>query len=240
MCVQGRPVNSHMSQWMESSSALKRRKALTVLFIVKTATVSLRMQCTATSVPTMACGNHPTHQTDPTAQVSAAQVFCYFLFKYLVTYCLHCTVAYCLHPGTCPYCRYTPENWNKALCCIKPFLSLPVNRIANNGFKPFEMLFKASRCDDVDLVKSFTGEFNTKLGGMVRTCIHTHTYTLICWKSTLRHMLLFSPQLPNICSSDDVTCKLEVMSQGHCLEYNYDYENGFSIGRIYMLTIHPH
>ncbi|GLD72715.1 sushi, von Willebrand factor type A, EGF and pentraxin domain-containing protein 1, partial [Lates japonicus] len=35
--------------------------------------------------------------------------------------------------------------------------------------------------------------------------------------------------LPNICSSDDVTCKLEVMSQGHCLEYNYDYENGFSI-----------
>lgn len=38
------------------------------------------------------------------------------------------------------------------------------------------------------------------------------------------------PQLPNICSSDDVTCKLEVLSQGHCLEYNYDYENGFSIG----------
>lgn len=77
-----------------------------------------------------------------------------------------------------------------------------VNRVANNGLKPFEMLFKASRCDDMDLVKSFTGEFNTKLGGM----------------------------LPNLCSSDDVTCKLEVMSQGHCLEYNYDYENGFAIG----------
>ncbi|XP_026155176.1 sushi, von Willebrand factor type A, EGF and pentraxin domain-containing protein 1 isoform X2 [Mastacembelus armatus] len=76
-----------------------------------------------------------------------------------------------------------------------------VNRVANNGFKPFEMLFKASRCDDVDLVKSFTGEFSNKLGGM----------------------------LPNICSSDGVSCKMEVMSQGHCLEYNYDYDNGFSI-----------
>lgn len=46
--------------------------------------------------------------------------------------------------------------------------SFPVNRVANNGFKPFEMLFKASRCDDVDLVKSFTGQLNSKLEGMVR------------------------------------------------------------------------
>uniref|UniRef100_A0A8C7IIV5 Sushi, von Willebrand factor type A, EGF and pentraxin domain-containing protein 1 n=1 Tax=Oncorhynchus kisutch TaxID=8019 RepID=A0A8C7IIV5_ONCKI len=77
-----------------------------------------------------------------------------------------------------------------------------LNRIANHGIKPFEMLFKASRCDDLDLVKSFTGEFSTKLGDM----------------------------LPTICSNDDVACKLDVMSQGHCLEYNYDYENGFAIG----------
>ncbi|KAM9717511.1 LOW QUALITY PROTEIN: sushi, von Willebrand factor type A, EGF and pentraxin domain-containing protein 1 [Menidia menidia] len=76
-----------------------------------------------------------------------------------------------------------------------------VNRVANNGLKPFEMLFKASRCDDADLLKSFAGDFGARLGGM----------------------------LPNICSGDDVTCKLEVMSQGHCLEYNYDYDNGFSI-----------
>ena len=59
---------------------------------------------------------------------------------------------------------------------LNPFCLSSVNRIANNGVKPFEMLFKASRCDDVDLVKSFTGEFNTKLGGMVRThiksCLH--------------------------------------------------------------------
>eukprot|EP00063_Salmo_salar_P087679 XP_014062514.1 PREDICTED: sushi, von Willebrand factor type A, EGF and pentraxin domain-containing protein 1-like isoform X3 [Salmo salar] len=81
-------------------------------------------------------------------------------------------------------------------------ITVQVNRIANHGFKPFEMLFKASRCDDLDLVKSFTGEFNTKLRDM----------------------------LPTICSHDDVACKLEVISQGHCLEYNYDYENGFAIG----------
>lgn len=39
-------------------------------------------------------------------------------------------------------------------------------------------------------------------------------------------------QLPNICGSGDVTCKLEMIPQGHCLEYNYDYDNGFSICRI--------
>uniref|UniRef100_A0A8C6KVM3 Sushi, von Willebrand factor type A, EGF and pentraxin domain-containing protein 1 n=1 Tax=Nothobranchius furzeri TaxID=105023 RepID=A0A8C6KVM3_NOTFU len=96
---------------------------------------------------------------------------------------------FCAHNGV----------WEPPYSPDRPDCSL--NRIANNGFKPFEMLFKASRCDDADLVKSFTGSFNDKLGGM----------------------------LPGICSSDEITCKLEVMSQGHCLEYNYDYENGFSI-----------
>ncbi|XP_034532135.1 sushi, von Willebrand factor type A, EGF and pentraxin domain-containing protein 1 isoform X3 [Notolabrus celidotus] len=96
------------------------------------------------------------------------------------------------------FCAYNGV-WEPPYTADRPDCS--VNRIANNGLKPFEMLFKASRCDDVDLVKSFTGELNSKLQGM----------------------------LPNICSSDDITCKLEVMSQGHCLEYNYDYENGFSI-----------
>ncbi|KAI3375735.1 hypothetical protein L3Q82_004034 [Scortum barcoo] len=96
------------------------------------------------------------------------------------------------------FCAYNGV-WEPPYSPDRPDCS--VNRIANNGFKPFEMLFKASRCDDVDLVKSFTGEFKNKLGG----------------------------ELPSICSSDDVTCKLEVTSQGQCLEYNYDYENGFSI-----------
>uniref|UniRef100_A0A8C2AYQ9 Sushi, von Willebrand factor type A, EGF and pentraxin domain-containing protein 1 n=1 Tax=Cyprinus carpio TaxID=7962 RepID=A0A8C2AYQ9_CYPCA len=76
-----------------------------------------------------------------------------------------------------------------------------MNRIANNGFKPFEMLFKASRCDDLDMLKSFTGEFSTVLKDMV----------------------------PKICGGD-VTCKLEMTLPGQCLEYNYDYPNGFAIG----------
>ncbi|XP_035375850.1 sushi, von Willebrand factor type A, EGF and pentraxin domain-containing protein 1 isoform X3 [Electrophorus electricus] len=97
---------------------------------------------------------------------------------------------------------FCPNNglWEPARSTDRPECSL--NRIANNGFKPFEMLFKASRCDDPDLLKSFTGNFNSVLGGIV----------------------------PNICSGDDISCKLEVMSQGQCLEYNYDYPNGFAIG----------
>lgn len=58
---------------------------------------------------------------------------------------------------------------------IQTFLFFSVNRIANSGFKPFEMLFKASRCDDVDLVKSFAGEFNIKLEGIVRACTRKPT-----------------------------------------------------------------
>ncbi|XP_074480016.1 sushi, von Willebrand factor type A, EGF and pentraxin domain-containing protein 1 isoform X1 [Sebastes fasciatus] len=113
---------------------------------------------------------------------------------------LHCKDGYsftqdAVHSYTCAY----NGVWEPPYSPKRPDCS--VNRIANNGLKPFEMLFKVSRCDDVDLMKLFTGEFNTKLGGV----------------------------LPNICSSGDVTCKLEMMSQGHCLEYNYDYENGFSI-----------
>uniref|UniRef100_A0A667ZKN9 Sushi, von Willebrand factor type A, EGF and pentraxin domain-containing protein 1 n=1 Tax=Myripristis murdjan TaxID=586833 RepID=A0A667ZKN9_9TELE len=114
---------------------------------------------------------------------------------------LHCKEGYsftqdAVHSYFCPY----NGVWEPPHSPDRPDCS--VNRIANHGLKPFEMLFKASRCDDLDLVKSFTGEFNTKLGSM----------------------------LPNLCSNDDIACKLEVMSQGHCLEYNYDYENGFAIG----------
>ncbi|XP_072543610.1 sushi, von Willebrand factor type A, EGF and pentraxin domain-containing protein 1 isoform X2 [Salminus brasiliensis] len=97
---------------------------------------------------------------------------------------------------------FCPNNgrWEPSRSPDRPDCSL--NRIANNGFKPFEMLFKTSRCDDPDLLKTFTGDFTTALGGIV----------------------------PNICSADDINCKLEVMSQGQCLEYNYDYPNGFAIG----------
>ncbi|XP_028660616.2 LOW QUALITY PROTEIN: sushi, von Willebrand factor type A, EGF and pentraxin domain-containing protein 1 [Erpetoichthys calabaricus] len=77
-----------------------------------------------------------------------------------------------------------------------------VNRFANNGFKPFEMLFKASRCDDMNLMEAFTEKFSTALGNMV----------------------------PTFCSdADEVKCRLETIRNGRCLEYNYDYENGFAI-----------
>ncbi|XP_023804740.1 sushi, von Willebrand factor type A, EGF and pentraxin domain-containing protein 1 isoform X3 [Oryzias latipes] len=113
---------------------------------------------------------------------------------------LHCKEGYSFTQNAVHsyFCRFNGV-WDPPYSPDRPDCS--VNRVANNGFKPFEMLFKASRCEDTDMLKSFAGDFNAKLGGM----------------------------LPNICSSDDVTCKLEVMSQGHCLEYNYDYDNGFSI-----------
>ncbi|XP_058886297.1 sushi, von Willebrand factor type A, EGF and pentraxin domain-containing protein 1 isoform X1 [Acipenser ruthenus] len=77
-----------------------------------------------------------------------------------------------------------------------------LNRFANHGFKPFEMLFKASRCEDLNLLETFTEKFYSALGSMV----------------------------PSFCSDDDVACRLEVMPHGQCLEYNYDYDNGFAIG----------
>ncbi|KAK3545348.1 hypothetical protein QTP70_004069 [Hemibagrus guttatus] len=97
---------------------------------------------------------------------------------------------------------FCPNNgrWEPARTPDRPDCSQ--NRVANNGFKPFEMLFKASRCDDPDLLKSFTGDFTNILGDIV----------------------------PKICGGDEVSCKLEVMTQGQCLEYNYDYPNGFAIG----------
>ncbi|MGH0136946.1 UNVERIFIED_CONTAM: hypothetical protein FKN15_006879 [Acipenser sinensis] len=42
-------------------------------------------------------------------------------------------------------------------------------------------------------------------------------------------------KVPSFCSDDDVACRLEVMPQGQCLEYNYDYHNGFAIGTYFSL-----
>ncbi|XP_018585768.2 sushi, von Willebrand factor type A, EGF and pentraxin domain-containing protein 1 isoform X1 [Scleropages formosus] len=97
---------------------------------------------------------------------------------------------------------FCPHNglWEPPYTPEQPDCSL--NRIANHGYKPFEMLFKASRCDDQALLKSFSRDLGTALGDVV----------------------------PTLCHTDDISCKLEVMSQAQCLEYNYDYENGFAIG----------
>lgn len=74
----------------------------------------------------------------------------------------------------------------------------PVNRVANNGLKPFEMLFKASRCDDVDLIKSFTGEFNTKLEGMVRSCAHYESLSSISLSGLKLIFLLLHSSLTSV------------------------------------------
>lgn len=44
---------------------------------------------------------------------------------------------------------------------------ISVKRFANHGFKSFEMLYKATRCDDSSLLKNFADAFQTSLGKMV-------------------------------------------------------------------------
>ncbi|KAM9329386.1 sushi, von Willebrand factor type A, EGF and pentraxin domain-containing protein 1 [Gastrophryne carolinensis] len=99
------------------------------------------------------------------------------------------------------YCTYNSGLWKPPHSTDWPDCS--VKRFANNGFKSFEMLYKATRCDDTNLLKNFADAFQTSLGKMV----------------------------PSFCSDvDDIDCQLEDQYQRQCLEYNYDYENGFAIG----------
>ncbi|XP_068090442.1 sushi, von Willebrand factor type A, EGF and pentraxin domain-containing protein 1 isoform X2 [Hyperolius riggenbachi] len=99
------------------------------------------------------------------------------------------------------YCNFQDGLWKPPQSTDWPDCS--VKRFANHGFKSFEMLYKATRCDDTSLLKNFADAFQTSLGKMV----------------------------PSFCSDvDDIDCRLEDQYQRQCLEYNYDYENGFAIG----------
>ncbi|XP_029470754.1 sushi, von Willebrand factor type A, EGF and pentraxin domain-containing protein 1 [Rhinatrema bivittatum] len=99
------------------------------------------------------------------------------------------------------YCVYEEGVWKPPHSTSWPDCSL--NRLANHGYKSFEMLYKATRCDDTNFLKSFADAFQNTLGKMV----------------------------PSFCNDvDDVDCRLEDLPQKQCLEYNYDYENGFAIG----------
>ncbi|XP_028910838.1 sushi, von Willebrand factor type A, EGF and pentraxin domain-containing protein 1 isoform X8 [Ornithorhynchus anatinus] len=99
------------------------------------------------------------------------------------------------------YCAFEDGIWKPPYSTEWPDCAL--NRFANHGFKSFEMLYKATRCDDRDLLENFSEAFESALGKMV----------------------------PSFCSDvDDIDCKLEDLTRKHCLEYNYDYENGFAIG----------
>uniref|UniRef100_A0A8C3QYS8 Sushi, von Willebrand factor type A, EGF and pentraxin domain-containing protein 1 n=1 Tax=Cyanoderma ruficeps TaxID=181631 RepID=A0A8C3QYS8_9PASS len=116
---------------------------------------------------------------------------------------LHCAEGYSFSEGSSEnyYCAYDDGLWKPPYSPEWPSCSL--NRFANHGFKSFEMLYKATRCDDSNLLNSFTDAFQSALGKMV----------------------------PSFCNDiDDIDCRLEDQTQKHCLEYNYDYENGFAIG----------
>ncbi|NWY42555.1 SVEP1 protein, partial [Sylvia atricapilla] len=116
---------------------------------------------------------------------------------------LHCAEGYSFSEGSSEnyYCAYDDGLWKPPYSPEWPSCSL--NRFANHGFKSFEMLYKATRCDDNNLLNSFTDAFQSALGKMV----------------------------PSFCNDvDDIDCRLEDQTRKHCLEYNYDYENGFAIG----------
>ncbi|KAJ7408534.1 hypothetical protein BTVI_59212 [Pitangus sulphuratus] len=116
---------------------------------------------------------------------------------------LHCAEGYSFSEGSSEnyYCAYEDGLWKPPYSPEWPSCSL--NRFANHGFKSFEMLYKATRCDDNNLLNRFTDAFQSSLGKMV----------------------------PSFCNDvDDIDCRLEEQTQKHCLEYNYDYENGFAIG----------
>ncbi|OXB54309.1 hypothetical protein ASZ78_008305 [Callipepla squamata] len=116
---------------------------------------------------------------------------------------LHCAEGYSFSEGSSEnyYCAYEDGVWKPPYSPEWPDCSL--NRFANHGFKSFEMLYKATRCDDNSLLNGFSDAFQSALGKMV----------------------------PSFCNDvDDIDCRLEDQTQKHCLEYNYDYENGFAIG----------
>ncbi|KAM4706820.1 sushi, von Willebrand factor type A, EGF and pentraxin domain-containing protein 1 [Discoglossus pictus] len=116
---------------------------------------------------------------------------------------LQCKEGYAVAEGSIQsvYCTYNDGLWKPPHSAEWPDCSL--KRFANHGFKSFEMLYKATRCDDNDLLKDFADAFQSSLGKMV----------------------------PSFCNDvDDIDCRLEHEHQRQCLEYNYDYENGFAIG----------
>uniref|UniRef100_A0A4W3I336 Sushi, von Willebrand factor type A, EGF and pentraxin domain containing 1 n=1 Tax=Callorhinchus milii TaxID=7868 RepID=A0A4W3I336_CALMI len=75
-------------------------------------------------------------------------------------------------------------------------------RFGNNGHKKFETQYKVNRCDDFTLLDSFASAFNNALAEMV----------------------------PSLCGDDnDIECEMEDLPKAQCLEYNYNYDNGFAI-----------
>ncbi|XP_069096987.1 sushi, von Willebrand factor type A, EGF and pentraxin domain-containing protein 1 isoform X1 [Pleurodeles waltl] len=116
---------------------------------------------------------------------------------------LVCSAGYTVTEGSVEnyYCAHEDGVWTPPHPA--DWTDCSVKRFANHGYKSYEMLYKATKCDDTNLLKNFADAFQSSLGKMV----------------------------PTFCNDvDDIDCRLEDLSQKQCLEYNYDYENGFAIG----------
>ncbi|XP_009870346.1 PREDICTED: sushi, von Willebrand factor type A, EGF and pentraxin domain-containing protein 1-like, partial [Apaloderma vittatum] len=79
---------------------------------------------------------------------------------------LRCADGYSFSEGSSEnyYCAYEDGVWKPPYSPEWPGCSL--NRFANHGFKSFEMLYKATQCDDNNLLNSFTDAFQSALGKM--------------------------------------------------------------------------
>ncbi|XP_067839671.1 sushi, von Willebrand factor type A, EGF and pentraxin domain-containing protein 1 [Heptranchias perlo] len=114
---------------------------------------------------------------------------------------LYCFDGYGLavEPVKSYYCAHD-GLWIPAASSARPDCSK--KRFGNNGHKKFEVQYSVNRCDDGTLLDNFERTFNNTLAEVV----------------------------PSLCSdNNDIECKLEDLSKGQCLGYNYNYENGFAI-----------
>ncbi|GCC29611.1 hypothetical protein chiPu_0008054 [Chiloscyllium punctatum] len=97
------------------------------------------------------------------------------------------------------YCAHD-GLWIPAASSVRPDCS--VERFGNNGQKKFEVQYNVNRCDDFTLLDNFERTFGNALAETV----------------------------PSLCSDDnDVECNVEDSPKAQCLEYNYNYDNGFAI-----------
>ncbi|XP_069779037.1 sushi, von Willebrand factor type A, EGF and pentraxin domain-containing protein 1 isoform X2 [Narcine bancroftii] len=114
---------------------------------------------------------------------------------------LHCFDGYGLavEPNESYYCAHD-GLWIPAFSTAR--LDCSLKHIGNNGHKKFEMQYNVNRCEDLTLLNNFVKAFNNTLTEMI----------------------------PSLCGKDnDIQCEMEDFPRGQCLEYNYNYENGFAI-----------
>ncbi|XP_067886734.1 sushi, von Willebrand factor type A, EGF and pentraxin domain-containing protein 1 isoform X1 [Heterodontus francisci] len=97
------------------------------------------------------------------------------------------------------YCAHD-GLWIPASSSARPDCS--TKRFGNNGHKKFEVQYSVNRCDDFILLDNIERTFSSTLAEMV----------------------------PSLCiDENDIECKLEDLPKAQCLEYNYNYDNGFAI-----------